>query len=43
MVGAGSVDPTRFITQHTEPQSAVDAYQHFDRRADGWLKTVIHA
>jgi threonine dehydrogenase-like Zn-dependent dehydrogenase len=42
MVGVGGVDPTRFITQQTEPQSAVDAYQSFDRRTDGWLKTVIH-
>ena len=41
MVAAGTVDPTAFITRHTEPESAIDAYQSFDQRENGWLKTVI--
>jgi threonine dehydrogenase-like Zn-dependent dehydrogenase len=41
LVASGTVDPTRFITQHTEPESAIEAYQNFDRRTEGWLKTVI--
>lgn len=41
MVGSGAVDPTRFISQRAEPESAIEAYQSFDRRAEGWLKTVI--
>jgi threonine dehydrogenase-like Zn-dependent dehydrogenase len=41
MVGSGSLDPTTFITQHTEPLSMDDAYEQFDRRGEGWLKTVV--
>lgn len=41
MVAAGTVDPTAFITRHTEPESAIEAYRSFDRREDGWLKTVV--
>lgn len=41
MVASGSVEPTRFITQHEAPTAAVDAYQSFDRRAEGWLKVVL--
>lgn len=41
MVAAGTVDPTAFITRRAEPQSAIAAYETFDRREDGWLKTVL--
>jgi threonine dehydrogenase-like Zn-dependent dehydrogenase len=41
MVATGSIEPTRFITQHEEPASAVEAYKTFDRREEGWLKTVL--
>lgn len=40
-VARGDIDPTRFITRRTEPTSMIEAYQAFDRRADGWLKTVV--
>jgi threonine dehydrogenase-like Zn-dependent dehydrogenase len=40
-VARGDVDPTRFITQHAEPTSMVDAYKAFDQRHEGWLKTVV--
>lgn len=40
-VARGDLDPTRFITQHTEPVAAVDAYEQFDLRREGWLKTVV--
>ncbi|WP_433685404.1 alcohol dehydrogenase catalytic domain-containing protein [Nocardia sp. CA-119907] len=40
-VARGDIDPTRFITQHAEPLSMIDAYEAFDRREDGWLKTVV--
>jgi len=40
-VGRGDLDPTRFITQHAEPQSMIDAYEAFDLRRTGWLKTVV--
>jgi threonine dehydrogenase-like Zn-dependent dehydrogenase len=41
LVVTGVVDPTAFITQHEEPTSAIEAYETFDRREEGWLKTVL--
>jgi threonine dehydrogenase-like Zn-dependent dehydrogenase len=41
MVRSGSIDPTAFITQHEPPQQAIHAYETFDRREEGWLKTVL--
>jgi threonine dehydrogenase-like Zn-dependent dehydrogenase len=38
---SGVVDPTAFITQHEAPTSAIEACETFDRREDGWLKTVL--
>ncbi|KIA64302.1 alcohol dehydrogenase catalytic domain-containing protein [Nocardia vulneris] len=40
-VARGDIDPTRFITQHADPLSMIDAYETFDRRETGWLKTVV--
>ncbi|WP_338890189.1 alcohol dehydrogenase catalytic domain-containing protein [Rhodococcus sovatensis] len=40
-VARGDLDPTRFISQHTEPTAMIDAYKTFDRREDGWLKTTV--
>jgi threonine dehydrogenase-like Zn-dependent dehydrogenase len=37
----GTVDPTAFITRHEPPTDAIAAYEAFDRREDGWLKTVL--
>jgi threonine dehydrogenase-like Zn-dependent dehydrogenase len=37
----GTIDPTAFITRHEPPVDAVMAYETFDRREDGWLKTVL--
>jgi threonine dehydrogenase-like Zn-dependent dehydrogenase len=41
MVATGSVEPTRFITQHEAAVSVIEAYEAFDRRAEGWVKTVL--
>ena len=41
LVASGAVDPTAFITQHEQPTAAIEAYETFDRREDGWLKTVL--
>jgi threonine dehydrogenase-like Zn-dependent dehydrogenase len=38
-VARGDIDPTRYITQHAEPLSMIDAYETFDRREGGWVKT----
>ncbi|MBY4209966.1 alcohol dehydrogenase catalytic domain-containing protein [Rhodococcus fascians] len=40
-VARGDIDPTPFVTQHVEPTSMIDAYETFDRREDGWLKTTV--
>jgi threonine dehydrogenase-like Zn-dependent dehydrogenase len=41
LAATGLIDPAAFITQQEKPDSAIDAYQTFDRREEGWLKTVI--
>ncbi|MEA5367842.1 zinc-dependent alcohol dehydrogenase [Amycolatopsis sp., V23-08] len=41
LVVAGTVDPLAFVTQHEPAENAVDAYEAFDRREEGWLKTVL--
>jgi threonine dehydrogenase-like Zn-dependent dehydrogenase len=41
LVATGAVDPTRFITQQESPTGAVEAYQRFDRREEGWLKVEL--
>jgi threonine dehydrogenase-like Zn-dependent dehydrogenase len=41
LVASGVFDPTRFITQHEPITDVVEAYLNFDRREEGWLKTVL--
>ncbi|QYA99930.1 alcohol dehydrogenase catalytic domain-containing protein (plasmid) [Rhodococcus sp. USK10] len=41
MAATGALDPAAFITQHAAPTRALDAYQRFDTREQGWLKTVL--
>lgn len=41
LVASGVVDPLAFITQHEKPAAAIEAYETFDRREEGWLKTVL--
>lgn len=41
MVADGGIDPTQFITQTADPMSMVDAYEKFDLREQGWLKTIV--
>lgn len=41
LVGSGALDPTSFITQETGTENAIDAYHHFDRRQQGWIKTIL--
>ncbi|MEV6253136.1 alcohol dehydrogenase catalytic domain-containing protein [Nocardia sp. NPDC051911] len=40
-VARGDIDPTAFITQRADPVSIIEAYETFDRREDGWLKTIV--
>jgi threonine dehydrogenase-like Zn-dependent dehydrogenase len=41
LVAAGLVDPASFITQEEKPTAAIEAYETFDRREEGWIKTVL--
>jgi threonine dehydrogenase-like Zn-dependent dehydrogenase len=41
LVAAGLVDPAAFITQEEKPTTAIEAYETFDRREEGWGKTVL--
>lgn len=40
-VVSGAVDPTELITRHADTTTAIEAYESFDRRDEGWLKTVL--
>ena len=41
LVRSGTVDPARLLTQKEPLASAIEAYQAFDRRQDGWIKVEI--
>ncbi|MCW4353682.1 glutathione-dependent formaldehyde dehydrogenase [Hoyosella sp. YIM 151337] len=41
MVARGDIDLTPFITQLRGPENVLDAYERFDRRDEGWVKTVL--
>jgi threonine dehydrogenase-like Zn-dependent dehydrogenase len=41
LVASGLVDPAAFITQEEKPAAAIEAYETFDRREEGWVKTVL--
>jgi threonine dehydrogenase-like Zn-dependent dehydrogenase len=43
LVATGLFDPTPFITQDIDVPEIIDAYRRFDRRDEGWIKTVVHA
>jgi threonine dehydrogenase-like Zn-dependent dehydrogenase len=41
MVAAGEVDPTRILTHERPLSSAIEAFEHFDRRERGWVKVEL--
>jgi threonine dehydrogenase-like Zn-dependent dehydrogenase len=41
LVRSGVVDPAGILTQHEPLTSAIDAFRHFDRREDGWIKVKL--
>jgi threonine dehydrogenase-like Zn-dependent dehydrogenase len=41
MVATETIRPTDFTTQVETPATAIEAYETFDRRDEGWLKTVL--
>jgi threonine dehydrogenase-like Zn-dependent dehydrogenase len=36
------IDPSSFITQHVPVDDVIGAYESFDRREEGWIKTVLN-
>lgn len=44
LVVAGHVDPAQVLTQHEDlTTDAIEAFERFDRREEGWIKTVLDA
>jgi threonine dehydrogenase-like Zn-dependent dehydrogenase len=41
LVASGVFDPTKIITQYEKLSSAIEAYEAFDRREDGWTKVEL--
>ncbi|HZY63716.1 MAG TPA: zinc-dependent alcohol dehydrogenase [Edaphobacter sp.] len=41
LVRSGIIRPEEFFTQRVPVSSAIDAYHHFDRHDDGWLKVKL--
>ncbi|MBV9539380.1 MAG: glutathione-dependent formaldehyde dehydrogenase [Acidisphaera sp.] len=41
MVRMGRIDPTSVLTKTAPLTGAIEAYQHFDRRESGWIKTEL--
>jgi threonine dehydrogenase-like Zn-dependent dehydrogenase len=41
MVRSGAVDPLKILTQVEPMTQVIDAYEHFDRREAGWIKTEL--
>jgi threonine dehydrogenase-like Zn-dependent dehydrogenase len=41
MVAKGTISPSRLLTKQQPMESAIAAYQHFDRHEPGWLKVEL--
>lgn len=41
LVRIGAIDPSKVLTQHGPIESAVEAYQAFDTRKQGWVKVKL--
>lgn len=41
MVAAGAIDPTVILTHDQPLTSAIEAFEHFDRRERGWVKVEL--
>lgn len=41
LVRNGTADPSRILTQAAPLTHALDAYKHFDKREEGWLKVML--
>ncbi|HJT22757.1 MAG TPA: zinc-dependent alcohol dehydrogenase [Nitrospira sp.] len=41
LVESGAVDPAKVLTQVAPLMTALEAYKHFDRRQEGWIKVML--
>jgi threonine dehydrogenase-like Zn-dependent dehydrogenase len=41
LVRSGAVDPVNILTKVEPMQSAIEAYEAFDRRDPGWIKVEL--
>jgi len=41
LVASGQVDPEHILTQDAPMHDAIEAFEHFDRREDGWVKVEL--
>ncbi|WP_447002516.1 hypothetical protein ACRAKI_22680 [Saccharothrix isguenensis] len=41
LVVSGTVDLNAFVTRRERPTNAVEVYEAFDGREEGWLRTVL--
>ena len=41
MVESGAVDPEKILTTERPLASAIDAYETFDKREEGWVKVML--
>jgi threonine dehydrogenase-like Zn-dependent dehydrogenase len=40
-VKSGQVDPSKLLTNEENLSSAIDAYESFDKREEGWMKVML--
>jgi threonine dehydrogenase-like Zn-dependent dehydrogenase len=40
-VKSGEVDPSKILTREENLSSAIDAYESFDKREEGWMKVML--
>ena len=41
LVLSGAIDPVKILTKVEPMQSAIEAYEAFDRREPGWIKVEL--
>jgi glutathione-independent formaldehyde dehydrogenase len=42
LIAGGKANPSRIVSHELSLDEAPDAYEHFDKRDDGWTKVVLH-
>ncbi len=42
LIIAGRARPSFIVSHELDLDDAVDAYEHFDARDDGWTKVLLH-